>query len=444
VHLGLCPNDCHEKQVTEGVVQDQIVGHNSVYDGLVELLESAVMPYAWGSRVFLAKLRGRPTPAAGPEAELWMGAHPLAPSKLTRAGRARSLLELVQADPERELGAETAARYGRRLPFLLKVLAADEPLSIQAHPSAEQAREGFAREESSGVPLTAANRTYKDASHKPELLVALEPFDALCGFRTARELLELLDVLAVPELATHRDTLRASPDADGLHAVFTDLLATPPDARAALVRATARACGRCSHERFRAITSWVVRLAERHPNDAGVACALMLEHVRLEKDEALYLPAGNLHAYLHGAGVEIMASSDNVLRGGLTTKHVDVAELARVVRFDAPPTQVLRPRALNDREAVWDTPAEEFRLSRVDVARAHAYEARPLGPEVLLCVEGSVVAAGDETVTLSPGDASFVRGSEKPYALTGEGSVFRAAVGSTFRDGTMPPTRGLG
>jgi mannose-6-phosphate isomerase len=411
-----------------------------VYHRGVELLDNAVMPYPWGSRTFLARLRGRPTPSPTPEAELWMGAHPVAPSKLTRGGAARSLLELVTEAPGRELGSDVAVRFASRMPFLLKVLAAEEPLSLQAHPSEEQAREGFAREEAAGIPLDAPHRTYKDPSHKPELIVALEPLEALSGFRRPRELLDLLDALACPELARYADMLRASLDGDGLHAMFVDVLGTPIERRAALVDATRRAC--LAHRgRFDAATRWIVRLADRYPSDTGVVCALMLEHVRLEKDQALYLPAGNLHAYLHGAGVEIMASSDNVLRGGLTSKHVDVAELTRVVRFDAPRTPVLEPRELGASEVVWDTPTAEFRLSRVEVTRARPFHARPSGPEILLCVRGAVVGAGEGSAEIAAGGAAFVRGSEGPYTLTGEGTVFRATVG--VDDGSLRPPNGL-
>lgn len=398
------------------------------YDGAVDLLECAVMPYAWGSRTAIASLTGRPTPSAGPEAEMWMGAHPVAPSLVERDGARRPLDAIVKEDPERELGANVVRAFGPRLPFLLKVLAADEPLSLQAHPNAERARAGFEEEERRGVPLDAPERRYKDASHKPELLCALGPFDALSGFRAPESTVRLFDMLAVPELEAPLAPLRRSPDARGLAESFRALMTMPEDARARAVEATVAACAR-GGEGFAAERALAQRLAVLYPGDIGVVSALFLELVHLEAGEAVYLGAGNLHAYLGGVGVEIMASSDNVLRGGLTKKHVDVPELLSVLDFAGGPACVLRPRAVDEHESVYDTPAREFRLSTIRLSGELVRT--PSGPEILLVTEGSASMSAPDAprlLAVERGRAVFVSASTGRYTLAGSATVYRATT----------------
>ena len=379
------------------------------------------MPYPWGSRTAIASLQGRPAPSGDPEAELWMGAHPVAPSFVERGGHRSSLDEIVARAPERELGGDVVRALGPRLPFLLKVLAAAEPLSLQAHPTMEQARAGFDDEERRGVPLTAPDRNYKDPSHKPELLCALTPFEALSGFRRIDGTLRLFDELAVPELEEALRPLRASKDAGGLAATFRALMTMPEELRARAVDATLAACARPgAFARERALAG---RLAALYPGDIGVVSALLLELVHLEPGQAIYLGAGNLHAYLEGTGVEIMASSDNVLRGGLTRKHVDVPELLRVLDFGGGPADVLEPRALDEHESVYDTPAREFRLSRVQVRGTIEREVR--GPEILLVTDGGVRAGA---TSLPRGASLFVPADTSRYTLTGDGTVYRATT----------------
>jgi mannose-6-phosphate isomerase len=378
---------------------------------MVELLDCTVMPYAWGSRTAIAELRGRPSPAPGPEAELWMGAHAMAPSRVAATGR--SLAEVIAADPRGQLGAAAVSAFGDRLPFLLKVLAAAEPLSIQAHPTEEQARAGFEEEERRGVPRDAPRRNYRDPSHKPELLCALTPFEALCGFRDVAETARLFDELAVPALDEALAPLRAGGD---LGETFRRVMTTLD---AAAVEQTVAACARpggFARERAMALS-----LARLYPGDVGVVSALLLNLLHLEPGEAIYLGAGNLHAYLGGVGVEIMASSDNVLRGGLTPKHVDVPELMRVLRFEAGPIAPLRARRVDAVEEVYDTPAREFRLSRVTAPAERAVR----GPEILLCTAGDVRV---DDRPLPRGGAAFVPASAGRWRLSGEGTVYRATV----------------
>ncbi|MBI2394804.1 MAG: mannose-6-phosphate isomerase, class I [Deltaproteobacteria bacterium] len=396
----------------------------------MDLLDNIVQPYAWGSRTALAALRGAPTPSPTPEAELWMGAHPGGPSRALRAGAWAPLPDRIAAAPDAELGARVVGSLGRELPFLLKVLAAEEPLSLQAHPTLEQARAGFDAEETKGVPRDAPHRNYKDRNHKPELICALGPFDALCGFRAVDELRELLSALGT------LDALRARLDRgpDGLGPAFAwvmGLASEAREAREASVGATLAACERLRDRGgpFADACGWALRLGAIHPGDAGVIGALMLNLVRLAPGEAIYLPAGNLHAYLHGVGVEIMASSDNVLRGGLTPKHVDVPELLRVLDFRAGPVDKVLPSPAGDGVLErWTTPAREFALSRATL-RGGSWTTTIDAATIVLCTEGALAARdARDALTLRQGQSAFVPAAGQRIALEGFGVAFLATV----------------
>ncbi|SFY47404.1 mannose-6-phosphate isomerase, class I [Streptomyces sp. F-1] len=381
----------------------------------MDRLDNTVRPYAWGSPTAIPRLLGT-EPTGEPQAEMWMGAHPGAPSRTARG----TLAEVIDADPERELGKETVARFGPRLPFLLKILAADAPLSLQVHPDLAQAREGYADEERRGVPLDAPERNYKDANHKPELICALTEFDGLCGFRPPQRTADLLAALGVDSLKPYVDLLHARPEDAALREVLTAILTADRAETARTVAEAAAACARLGGDH-----APYAELAHHYPGDPGVLAAMLLNHVRLQPGEALFLGAGVPHAYLSGLGVEIMANSDNVLRCGLTPKHVDVPELLRVVRFEAGDPGVLRPEAAPDGEEVYETPIDEFRLSRhVLPAGGTAHDLTRDTPQILLCTAGAVRAGEHE---LGPGQSVFVPAGEKA-AISGAGTVFRATV----------------
>nr|BFD84464.1 mannose-6-phosphate isomerase, class I [Streptomyces sp. Xyl84] len=381
----------------------------------MDRLDNTIRPYAWGSTTAIPHLLGV-APSGEPQAEMWMGAHPGAPSRTARG----TLAEVIDTDPERELGAETVAKFGPRLPFLLKILAAGAPLSLQVHPDLSQAKEGYADEERRGVPVDAPHRNYKDANHKPELICALTEFDGLCGFRAPDEAADLLAALDVDSLKPYADLLRARPQEAALREVLTALLTADPEEMAQTVGEAAAACARLGGDH-----APYAGIAHHYPGDPGVLAAMLLNHVRLQPGEALFLGAGIPHAYLSGLGVEIMANSDNVLRCGLTPKHVDVPELLRIVRFEARDAGVLRPEAAPDGEEVYETPIDEFRLSRyVLPGGAPAHDLTLRTPQILLCTAGSVRAGEQE---LTPGQSVFVPAGEKAEVL-GAGTVFRATV----------------
>ncbi|WP_438487677.1 mannose-6-phosphate isomerase, class I [Streptomyces sp. S186] len=398
----------------------------------MDRLVNTVRPYAWGSTTALPDLLGVP-PTGEPQAEMWLGAHPGAPSRLDRGHGPVSLAEVIDADPEAELGADTVRAFGPQLPFLFKVLAAGAPLSLQVHPDRARAEAGFADEEARGIPLDAPHRNYKDANHKPELLCALTPFEGLCGFRHPAEAAELLENLDVPDLKPYADILRAGPEEAALREVLTAVLSAEPHALAETVDRTATAAARLATKGGPHADAYAAcaGIAHHYPGDPGVLAALLLNHVRLRPGEALFLGAGIPHAYLGGLGVELMANSDNVLRCGLTPKHVDVPELLRVVRFTPRAPGVLRPEDTGGEE-VYDTPIDEFRLSRFVPAPGGAPRPLPARtPQILLCTAGTVHLTSDtgttRDLTLTPGAAVFAPAGEH-LTLTGDGTLFRATV----------------
>jgi mannose-6-phosphate isomerase len=375
-------------------------------------LDNPIRSYAWGSRSVLAALQQRPVPSPGPEAEMWLGTHPSAPSLVPGTSGPTSLPAVIASDPAKMLGTATMSRFGNRLPYLLKVLAADRPLSLQAHPDADQARDGFAREEAAG----AAVRSYVDPFHKPELLVAVEQFDALCGFRAPESSAADLAALDVPALVPVVEALRAGDESVRLRRAVALLLAWPVADRPSLVTAVVKA----GHP-------LAATLAEHYPADVGVVVALLLNHVRLRPGEAVFMPAGNLHAYLSGAGVEIMAASDNVLRGGFTPKHVDPTELMRVLRYETLADPRFAPLPIGPGMECFRPPVAEFMLVRAAVNGGAPIELPGTGPRIVLCLNGTAELGSGSDRALPAGQAVFVGADEPPVMVAGECLVFEAA-----------------
>ncbi|GER23848.1 mannose-6-phosphate isomerase [Zafaria cholistanensis] len=404
-------------------------------------LSNTVRDYAWGSTDAIAGLLGR-VPTGGPEAELWIGAHPGAPSVATAAdGTSVPLDKLISSAPLSLLGAEAAGRFGR-LPFLAKVLAAAKPLSLQVHPTLEQARAGFAAEEAAGVDPQSPRRNYKDDNHKPEMLYALTPFAALCGFRPVEEAASLFEALA-GSLAGDTGTETAETETTGTGealaaARHTAALLREGDRRAAfaflleagdgvvpLVEAAAAAVG--TDPALAATDPGLAELpslAGHYPGDPGVLVSLMLNHVVLAPGQAMYLPAGNVHAYLRGLGIEVMASSDNVLRGGLTGKHIDLPELLATVDFTGLGVPLCTPEFSELGQELYRPPFSEFQLQRVAVPSPGQAAGNlaggdvPLaqnGPLALVCVEGELLLdspRGD--LRVARGESVFIGADESP------------------------------
>jgi mannose-6-phosphate isomerase len=395
----------------------------------IRRLRNPVRNYAWGSRTAIAELLGEPSPAPEPQAELWMGAHPSAPSRVVTEEGEVPLDAWIARDPDAVLGPGVAARFGGKLPFLFKVLAVDRPLSVQTHPGLAQARAGFAREDAAGVPLDAPQRCFRDDNHKPELICALTPFDVLCGFREIAEILAYFDALQASALVEELTALREGAGSEDLARLFQAWMSLDSEARASVLgRAGVLAAARGDAD-----STWqrVGRLAELYPDDVGVLAPLFLNAQTLEPGMALYLAPGEPHCYLGGVGLEIMANSDNVLRGGLTGKHVDVPELLAALTFEAGPLELLRPQRVERNEARYATPTQEFELSTVRLTPGMRYEGRGSGgPEIWLCTEGRAhFVEGDRRMTeVSRGASVLVPGAGGDWYAQGEATVHRAAV----------------
>jgi mannose-6-phosphate isomerase len=396
----------------------------------IGLLKNAIQEYAWGSMGAIPELLGQSVPADKPQAELWMGAHPKAPSQVFLDGLWRSLPEVIQESPAETLGQKVAARFSNKLPFLFKVLAAAKPLSLQAHPTKEQAVQGFARENELGIPLDAVHRNYRDDNHKPEIICALTPFWALNGFRRIEETLSLLEEARIAGLAEIVSYLRSHSNRGGLQTFFNHLMAMDSGKQRKIVEQAIHSAEKRTHEE--PVWTWMIKLNEEYLGDIGVLSPLFLNLVRLEPQQAMYLLAGELHAYLEGVGIELMANSDNVLRGGLTSKHIDVQELLAVLNFADGDVNILTPKNLTPGEAIYRTKAEEFVLSVIKINKeASFYSPRDRSVEMMMCTEGEVsltdLSAGDITL-LTKGTSVIVPVAVEQYRIEGDGILYKAAV----------------
>jgi mannose-6-phosphate isomerase len=395
----------------------------------ISLLSNPIREYAWGSHSAIADLLGQPVPSPRPQAELWMGAHPADSSRVRCGDRWVDLTELLREDPSGVLGASVADRFDDRLPFLFKVLAAERPLSIQAHPNREQAREGFERENAAGIDMDSPKRNYRDPYAKRELICALTPFSALRGFRAVPTIVENFRALQVDEFAEEVSALERAPDASGLEAFVSALLVAERRKVACAVAQVAKSSASRPED---PASRWILALAAQYPDDAGTLAPLFLNLVTLAPGDAMYLDAGELHSYLEGLGVEIMTNSDNVLRGGLTDKHVDVPELQRVLRFESRQTSSLHAREVAAGESVFDTPSDDFDLAVLTIAEGTPWRsATSRGVEILLLVEGELSIADcgkGDTIGLQRGGSVLIPDSVERYELSGRGVVYRAGV----------------
>jgi mannose-6-phosphate isomerase len=382
------------------------------------LLQCTVQSYEWGSASFIPSLLGV-EPSGQPQAELWMGAHPSAPSLVD----GESLADIITRDPESTLGVFAVERFGPQLPFLMKVLASERPLSLQAHPSRARAIQRFAEEDAEGLDRASPFRSYRDSNHKPELICALTEFEALCGFRSVDETLALLQRLDDDAACDLIELLSDADSSTALRSAVEDLIRrrVPIDD---VVAACRRQVGQALSTPHSGPFRWCVTLADSYPGDPGAVISLLMNYVALQPGEALCLPSGNLHAYLRGAGIELMANSDNVLRGGLTSKHIDIDELLTVVDWHPLDDPVIRPIKSHG-IATYPSPSDEFVLHRIGVG-GEPIAPSVVGPEILICIRGNVAL---DDVAMAQGSVVFVPASAGAYVLSGHGEVYRATVG---------------
>jgi len=387
---------------------------------MIQLIHNVARNYAWGSRTMFESLGIEST--GQPMAEIWFGTHHGSPS-------------VIKDDHNQTL---QSFLDGRQLSFLLKLLAAEEPLSIQAHPNSEQAKAGFARENDLGISHDSPLRNYKDDQHKPEMIVALsEEFHALCGFRPVNDSITLLRALIEVrgKSAQYRSLIVTWIDAlinDGLAACFhlmldesgklssfeTELLSVLDDVSAA-------------HPEFAGSLQTVADLAERYPGDVGVVLSLLMNHAVLEPGQALFLPAGNIHAYLYGLAVEVMAASDNVIRGGLTPKHIDVDELCAILDFTPQPIPYVEAEELSDSIVSYPVPVSDFTLARVTITPEEAQSLILSDDNLVLCTGGSVsITSPSGGATLHAGEAAYVGQEADSVHFAGDGVIFIASNGA--------------
>lgn len=396
----------------------------------IGLLKNTVQEYAWGSVSAIADLLGLKNPENKPQAELWMGAHWKAPSLVQYNGQWVSLQDLIKKHPKAILGKNTAENFNNQLPFLFKVLAAAKPLSIQAHPDLRQARAGFQRENERKIPPDAPDRNYMDDNHKPECICALTRFWALSRFRKIPAIISYLEKLNLQQLRTEFTEFRKQKTAQGLKRFYTALMLLTPERQKKVVDEALKRILRIADGD--PVFKWMQRLADDYPADIGVLSPILLNLICLEPGQAIFLDAGELHAYLEGLGVELMANSDNVLRGGLTPKHVDVPELLRILKFEGKDIDVLRPQEAMANEFVYPGSAREFVLSVIKLKPGAVYQSpRQRSVEIVICTEGTLglTDLGNQIETALPqGASAVIPAAVKSYAIRGQGICYKAAV----------------
>lgn len=391
------------------------------------ILDNEIQNYAWGSKTAIQDLLG--IVSDQPMAELWMGAHPKAPSAVFIDGERVTLDKWIKSDPEPILGTDVNNQFHGQLPFLFKILAAEKPLSIQVHPNKQQAEDGFARENALNIPLDSPNRNYRDTNHKPEIICAITDFWAMNGFRSVDEIISLINTIVPGMLRNELDTLKTNPDSTGFRNFFQTLMTLIPTRRSAIIEeAVIRAS---SLRESNPVYDWILKLHDEYPDDIGILSPAYLNLVKLKPGEGMFLDSCVLHAYLHGLGVELMANSDNVLRGGLTPKHIDLDELFRVVKFDPHDPDIQEPLDVMPDMDVYTTDTDEFELSIIklkDDKEGMLYLSD--GIEIFICIDGDAIITdtNSDTTHISKGVSVVIPAAVDDYHIKGTATIFKASV----------------
>ena len=394
-------------------------------------LRNNILEYAWGSRTFISHLLGRDEASLEPQAELWMGTHLSAPSRILTNGKEDTLLSIINKDPIGMLGKIDALKFKNGLPFLFKVLAAASPLSIQVHPNKTQAEKGFKLENEKNIPLNSPERNYKDNNHKPELICALTNFEVMCRFQAIENIVERVKYLQLEDYIPGIKELENDPTAENLKKMFSELMNEHDDSQtkkiSILINKIADSHPRDENEIL--IFKWVSRLAAIYPKDMGVFSPLFLNVLKLNPGEALFIEAGVLHSYLNGCGVEVMANSDNVLRGGLTHKKINLPELVKILKFDHEGLKKIKPE-LDENEYIYHTSAREYQLSKILINNREPFvRSNILSAEIILCTKGtgSIKWAGS-ALELKSGDSIFIPFAISAYSIEGSMELFRVTI----------------
>lgn len=404
---------------------------------LIHKLDNPIQRYAWGSRDGITEALGVPNPGGGYFAELWMGAHPSAPSKTMIDGRLIGLDELIEREPERYLGPRCVARFGGELPFLFKALSAGTPLSIQAHPSKRKAEIGFDRENLGGVPVDAPERNYRDSNSKPEASVALTQLELLCGFRPIGEMLDIVRAIGSSQYSKLFGRLEKNPGRVELSVLFYGLVSAEEPYKLRFlegVRSRIEQVLECGSapEGLEPVFRWVLRLMGIFPGDIGALAPIILNLVEIEPGQSVFIAPGELHAYLSGTCLEIMANSDNVIRGALTGKHIDLPELVSVLSFNPERVAPVLPEKTSELEDSYPIFVPDFQVSRIALKPGDAWARRGSGPEILLCARGSasISGPGGELLALERGESAFAAAAAGGFEVSSVGGalLYRASV----------------
>lgn len=398
-------------------------------------LENPIINNEWGCSQSMVDLYGYKNPDNRPLAELWMGVHPKATSSIVLANdQLTPLDQWIAKHPVKILGDQIAERFANQLPFLFKVLSASSPLSIQSHPNKAQAVAGWAKENAANIPLDAPNRNYKDDNHKPELVYAITEFHALNGFRDYQEIIDLFTLTQGPQLTPIVDAFSASLNSKGLKHFYQTLMNHPTPAELvneAISNIKKRLQDSQDSAALIALWELIIDINNKYPNDIGVLTPLLIHYVVLQPGEAMFLTAGTLHAYLKGTSLELMASSDNVLRGGLTPKHVDVKELLHTTVFEPKKQQDIKLNQipLTQYEHSYQMNVDDFKLNIIDLTDDTAKKITAVNSaEILFIVEGAVQVTlnGESPMMLKAGQSCFISADNAGYQLKGIGKVARA------------------
>ncbi|ENI8074752.1 mannose-6-phosphate isomerase, class I [Vibrio vulnificus] len=394
-------------------------------------LDNPVKNYEWGSKTVIQSLFGIDNPNGEPQAEIWMGAHPNGCSTVSIDGESVLLSKLIQSNQEGILSKATAEQFGE-LPYLFKVLAAGQALSIQVHPSKEEAEVGFAREEVQGIDRSAAQRNYRDPNHKPELVYALTPYQAMNGFRAFDDILarftHMVGAVHMPTVQALLEVFKANNTSYGLKAFFTGLLSLQGDDKLQSLAALLEYVKLHQKQDLEDdLCGLVLELAQSYPSDIGLFAPFMLNVLTLKPGQAMYLDARTPHAYLKGAGLEIMANSDNVLRAGLTPKHIDVDELAKCTLFEEKPVESLLCQPETDGYYHhYPVSVPDFNFDCFMQADDTVVQLR--SAEILFAIDCDATLShkSGEKITITKGESVFIPAYAQEYTLSSKGRVARA------------------
>ena len=397
---------------------------------LIYLLKNTVQNYTWGSKKAIPELLGETYSLEKPVAELWMGTHPRGASQAIVNNQVIPLPDLISQNPGQILGPVTTEKFSGQLPFLFKILAADKPLSIQAHPDQKQARAGYARENRAGIELDAFNRTYKDENHKPEIICGITDFWALNGFQPYREIVDFFVSVNSGYIKEEIAQFARYLNSQALKAFYTSVLTMDSDKKRGLVADILEYAA--ANKNIDQKCEWLLKIHNEFPGDPGIISVAMLNLVQLRPGEAMFLPARQLHAYLFGLGIELMANSDNVLRGGLTEKYINVPELMEILDFTEKEITILRPEKIANGFMIYKTPAAEFQLGKITITNHSVYEnLQNQTVSILICLRGEATIKdliSNKTVKFHKGQSLLIAAALTRYAISGEADIYCARV----------------